>query len=49
MLKEVSIRAKYRTMFHHWMEDFKKTLENLAESEVYDVRRPFHYDRLPSA
>jgi hypothetical protein len=41
MLKEVSIRTKYRTLFHHWIEDFKKTLENIAESEDYDVSRPF--------
>jgi hypothetical protein len=41
MLKEVSIRAKYRTLFQHWMEDFKKTLENIEESEDYGVSRPF--------
>jgi cyclopropane fatty-acyl-phospholipid synthase-like methyltransferase len=41
MLKEVNIRAKYRTLFHHWMEDFKKTLENIEESEDYDVSRLF--------
>jgi hypothetical protein len=40
MLKEVNIRAKYRTLFHRWMEDFKKTLESLVESEDYDVSRP---------
>jgi hypothetical protein len=40
MLKEVSIRAKYRTLFNHWMEDFKKTLENMEESEDFDVSRP---------
>ncbi|XP_033607618.1 nucleolar protein 6 isoform X3 [Cryptotermes secundus] len=37
MLKEVNIRAKYRTLFHCWMEDFKKTLENIEEYEDYDI------------
>jgi hypothetical protein len=37
MLKEVAVRAKYRTLFHHWLEDFKRALENLAESQEYDV------------
>jgi hypothetical protein len=41
MLKEVSIRVKYRTLFHQWMEDFKQALENIAESEDYDVSRLF--------
>jgi hypothetical protein len=39
MLKEVNIKAKYRTLFHNWVEDFKKTLDNFAESEDYDVSR----------
>jgi hypothetical protein len=37
MLKEVNVRAKYRTLFHQWVENFKKTLDNIAESKEYDV------------
>jgi hypothetical protein len=37
MLKEVAIRAKYRTLFRHWVEDFKTALENIDESQEHDV------------
>lgn len=37
MLKEVSIRAKYRTLFHKWMDDVKKALENTAESQESEM------------
>jgi hypothetical protein len=40
MLKEVTIRAKYRTLFHQWLEDFKRALENIADSQEYDVSVP---------
>jgi len=39
MLKEVSIRAKYKTMFHQWLDNVKKALENTAELQEYEVSR----------
>jgi hypothetical protein len=41
MLKEVSIRAKYRTLFYEWMDDVKKALENTVESQECEVSRLF--------
>lgn len=40
MLKEINIRARYKTLFHHWVEDFKKALGNIADSKEYDVGTP---------
>lgn len=39
MLKEVSIRAKYRTLFHQWLDDVKNALENTAELQECEVSR----------
>jgi hypothetical protein len=41
MLKEVSIRAKYKTLLHKWVDDVKKVLENIAESQEFEVSRLF--------
>jgi len=59
MLKEVSIRAKYRTLFHQWLDDVKNALENTAELQECEVSRlpvivifwnkSFHYGSLYSA
>ncbi|PSN31316.1 Nucleolar protein 6 [Blattella germanica] len=37
VLKEVQVRAVYKSLLEKWVEDFKKELEDLKESPEYDL------------